>query len=255
MSLHPNMATAPWTAFAGADGNAGCMVYDERWGEHIPVMTSPPLLSPEPEPYLEEIIPEEPLEVLLVNNSRSGAYDLLCRDAAEADVVAFDAEWRPDWHEEDNNPISVLQLAFPESRRVYVVQVGRLGGKLPVAVQMMLVNPAVIKAGFAVDRSDVAKMQRTGIAVTRDSVVDVQCRCAEAIGLLEDMGADTRGVSGAECLGMKKAAQKLLGVEMDKRMACSDWASERLSLDQIRYAALDAWITLRLYYRTVDSVL
>jgi ribonuclease D len=232
------------------------MGYDDNWTEHIPVMTSPPLLSPEPEPYLEEILPEEPSEVLLVNSTRSGSYDLLCRDAAEADVVAFDAEWRPDRSEEDDNPISVLQLAFPESRRVYVVQVGRLGGKLPVAVQMMLVNPAVIKAGYAVDRSDVAKMQRTGIAVTRDSVVDVQCRCAEAIGFFDDRkNQDSRGVSGAESLGMKKSAQKLLGVEMDKRMACSDWASERLSVDQIRYAALDAWITLRLYYRTADSVL
>lgn len=197
-----------------------------------------------PDEFVFEL-PAEPDEVLVVNSAGSESHRLLCCDAVEADTVAFDAEWRPDWSGSDN-PISVLQLAFPISRRVYVVQVGRLGGKLPVEVQMMLVNPRVTKAGFAVDRSDIAKLQRTGIAVTRDSVVDVQGRCAEALGFLN---VDTSGGIQAETLGLKRAAGRLLGVEMDKRLACSDWACDRLTPGQVRYAALDAWVTLRLFYR------
>jgi hypothetical protein len=188
-----------------------------------------------------EAIPAEPSEVYLVNAWGTAAFHHLKKDATEAAVVAFDAEWRPDWSGSDN-PISVLQLAFPKTKRVYVLQVQLLGGKLPVEVQMMLVNPGVTKVGFGVDAADTAKLQRTGIAVTRDSVVDVQPGCAKAISLL------TGDRAQAGPTGLKRAAQQLLGVTMDKRLACSDWASDRLTADQIRYAALDAWVTLRLFY-------
>jgi hypothetical protein len=198
-----------------------------------------------------EQIPEEPDDVLVVNNVHGRAHELLCRDSQEAEIVAFDAEWRPDWHWGSDNPVSVLQLAFPTSRRVYVVQVGRLVGKLPVSVQMMLVNPRVTKVAFAVDRADRAKMQRTGIAVTRDSVIDVQELCAAHLGLLDGAGDAKTGASAAERLGLKVAADRLLGVQLDKSLACSDWSSDRLTPDQVRYAALDAWVTLRLYYRTL----
>jgi len=183
-------------------------------------------------------LPEEPTEVLVVNSYSSGAYHSLCSDARAADLVAFDAEWAPDHTWGSDNPISVLQLAFPLSRRVYVVQLERLQRRLPKEVQMMLVNPEVRKVGFAVDGNDRAKMARSGIAVTNGSVTDVQAQCAAVLGI----------GSGARSLSLKNAASGLLGfkLEKDKRLSCSDWAVMELTPEQVRYAALDAWVTLRL---------
>lgn len=183
---------------------------------------------------------DEPDEVLVVNSSSSGAYSSLCADAKIADLVAFDAEWAPDHAYGSDNPISVLQLAFPISRRAYVIQLDRINGKLPNEVQMMLVNPEVRKIGFAVDFNDRQKMARSGIAVTKGSVIDVQDLCAAAMGLQ----------SGSKSLSLKNAALGLLGYQLlkDKRLSCSDWAKSELTPQQVRYAALDAWVPLRLCY-------
>jgi len=185
-------------------------------------------------------ISDEPDEVLVVNSSSSGAYSSLCADAKIADLVAFDAEWAPDHTYGSDNPISVLQLAFPLSRRAYVIQLDRINGRLPNEVQMMLVNPEVRKVGFAVDINDRAKMARSGIAVTKGSVIDVQEFCGAALGLN----------GGGKSLSLKNAALGLLGYQLlkDKRLSCSDWAKSELTPQQVRYAALDAWVPLRLCY-------
>jgi hypothetical protein len=190
-----------------------------------------------------DTLTEEPGRVMVVNSTSSGAYAQLGSEAATADLVAFDAEWVPDWTMGSDNPISVLQLAFPSSRRVYVLQLEPLGRKLPQAVQMMLVNPEVTKVGFAVSHKDTEKLMRSGIVVTKGSIVDVQDRCAAALGV---------AWSTRSSLSLKRAAQSLLGcvLDKDKRCACSDWSSEKLTPEQVRYAALDAWVALRLYYRT-----
>jgi hypothetical protein len=185
-------------------------------------------------------INQEPDEVLVVNSISSGAYASLCADAKIADLVAFDAEWAPDHIKGSDNPISVLQSAFPISRRAYVIQLDRINGRLPNEVQMMLVNPEVRKVGFAVDFNDRAKMARSGIAVTKGSVIDVQELCAAALGV----GHSPKGLS------LKHAALGLLGYQLlkDKRLSCSDWAKNELTPQQVRYAALDAWVPLRLCY-------
>lgn len=185
-------------------------------------------------------LPEEPGEILIVNSESSGAYASLCADAEKADLVAFDAEWRPDYAKGDDNPISVLQLAFPSSRRVYVLQLNKIRNRLPQAVKLMLVNPGVSKVGWAVGYRDAAKLERSNIALTKGSVIDVQPWCANALQLADP----------PETLSLKRAASGILGFNLakDKRCTCSDWASEKLTAEQIRYAALDAWVALRLYY-------
>jgi len=189
-----------------------------------------------------EAFPAEPEAILVVKSMSSGSCASLCADAASADCVAFDTEWAPDQYYGSDNPISVMQLAFPASRRVYVLQLGSLSGRLPPSVQMMLVNPEVTKVGFAVDNKDAEKLRRSGIAVTSSSVVDLQERCALAMGIS----------SNAKSLSLKQATQSLLGFNLkkDKQLTCSDWASTELTPEQVQYAALDAWVTLRLFYHT-----
>lgn len=189
------------------------------------------------------VLPEEPSAICVVNSLTSGACASLCTEAEAADLVGFDAEWVPDWTRASNNPISVLQLAFPESGRVYVIQLGCLDRQLPQAVQLMLLNPGVTKVGFACSFKDMAKFASSSIVVTRDSVLDMQTRCAALLGVPR---------VASHSLSLKNAARELLGFELRKEKchSCSDWSSETLTPEQVRYAALDAWVALRLYYRT-----
>eukprot|EP00929_Paragymnodinium_shiwhaense_P103282 TRINITY_DN66674_c0_g1_i1.p1 TRINITY_DN66674_c0_g1~~TRINITY_DN66674_c0_g1_i1.p1 ORF type:complete len:702 (+),score=131.13 TRINITY_DN66674_c0_g1_i1:132-2237(+) len=185
-------------------------------------------------------LPLEPCRILVVNNSRCEAYSWLLEDIAQADVVGFDSEWVPEWGTDADHPISVLQLAFPFRRWVYVIQLGKSRGKLhrlPPEVQRMLVNPEVLKVGFAVGRNDMVKLKQCGIGVGDVTAVDTQSLCEWLLGW---------HASGS--LGLGHAARLLLGINMvkDKRISCSDWDREVLTPDQIRYAAMDAWVPLQL---------
>eukprot|EP00928_Gymnodinium_smaydae_P064164 TRINITY_DN47578_c0_g1_i1.p1 TRINITY_DN47578_c0_g1~~TRINITY_DN47578_c0_g1_i1.p1 ORF type:complete len:257 (-),score=50.49 TRINITY_DN47578_c0_g1_i1:149-919(-) len=236
MAVLPREAYFPWMQTAGGAGmlwHSGVPMPVTALKDTMPASAQD--WKPEP---LSSNYPEEPRHVLLVNSTSSGAYASLCADAGSADLVAFDTEWAPDWNKSSDNPISVMQLAFPQSQRVYVIQFEQLECRLPREVQMMLVNPGVTKVGFAVSKRDAAKLERTGIAVTQASVLDVQEKCAAALGL--PWGSWTS-------LSLGRAADKLLGYKLDKQCACSDWSSEKLTPQQVRYAALDAWVALRLY--------
>eukprot|EP00490_Sorites_sp_Unknown_P014508 CAMPEP_0114646982 /NCGR_PEP_ID=MMETSP0191-20121206/5505_1 /TAXON_ID=126664 /ORGANISM="Sorites sp." /LENGTH=206 /DNA_ID=CAMNT_0001859975 /DNA_START=128 /DNA_END=748 /DNA_ORIENTATION=+ len=173
-------------------------------------------------------------EIQVVNSQTSRACDALRHDSMLADLVAFDAEWVPDF-KGSNHPISVLQFAFPSSCKVYVVQLARVGN-LPAEVQVMLVNPGVTKVGFGVDFKDTEKLATTGISVYQDSIFDVQHCCARLLGFSRP--------------GLRRAAQELLGyaLKKDRRCCLSDWSASELSMEQVEYAALDAWVTLRLFY-------
>jgi hypothetical protein len=226
-SSQPQSAPRNWDNPAAAAYSGRGRSFSANWGSSNNSWTNGQTLS------------EEPSEVLLVNSESSGAYRSLISDIYEADLVGFDAEWVPDFKWGSDNPISVLQLAFPYSGRVFVLQLGRLL-RLPQEVQMMLVNPGVTKVGFACDQNDIAKLSRSGIAITKGSVVDIRAWCASALQLNE------------ETLGLKRAANDLLGFDLkkSKRCTCSDWSSMFLTPEQIHYAALDAWVALRLYYAT-----
>lgn len=184
----------------------------------------------------------EPSKVLVVNHQESDAYDALCIDANSADTVAFDAEWCPDKGQMSDNPVSIIQLAFPDSKCVYILQLGRLGGQLPPAVRKMLLDPGVTKVGFAVGVKDSAKFARSGIPFVKESIVDVRTSSATALKIR------------ADSLSLKRASELLLGYKLKKSWSstCSDWASETLTSEQIDYAAFDAWVTLRLYYNNLE---
>ncbi|CAE7423548.1 RH56 [Symbiodinium natans] len=49
--------------------------------------------------------------------------------------------------------------------------------------------------------------------------------------------------------GLSKLAQKLLGKPLDKSLQVSDWKMRPLTAEQLQYAALDAWVLLRILDR------
>lgn len=171
----------------------------------------------------------------------------LRRLASSADLVAFDCEWRPS--SPHSAGVHVLQLAFAKSRTVYVMQVGLLGARMPVEVLQMFVRPSCTVVGFGVGEDVIRLRHLSGALSSLDAhtdIVDIQCLAGARAFLMEHGREGNYGTRGGT---LDRVSQVLLGQTMNKdpMLTCSDWSASTLSHEQITYAAMDAWTTLRLY--------
>ena len=71
----------------------------------------------------QEELGEYPTSIHLVSHESSEAFQKLQEEAAAATLVAYDAQWSPDFDEGNDNPIALLQLAFPWTGNTYVVAI------------------------------------------------------------------------------------------------------------------------------------
>jgi len=183
----------------------------------------------------------EPQDICVVNSAEGGAFRQLAYDAACTDIVGFDSEWLPDWSSDSDHPVAVLQLAFPLPRRVYVLQLGYLRD-LPREVRHMLANPEVLKVGYGIAFRDLPKLRKSNIFLAEEATLDLQGVCEAMLGWPQM--ARQPGSLGLNC-----AADMILGhcMNKNKMISCSDWDRPKLTPAQIKYAAMDAWITLCLY--------
>ncbi|MDD3313577.1 3'-5' exonuclease, partial [Pseudodesulfovibrio sp.] len=166
---------------------------------------------------------EGPVSVIRSEKQRACALREMEREA----VLGFDTETRPVFRKgKKPGPPSLVQLAT--SARVYVFQIG----VLPICNGLcdLLADDRVIKTGVAV-RDDVLGLQRLA-EFTPAGFVD-----------LSDISAG----ANMQTHGLRNLAANLLGFRISKSAQCSNWAKDRLSPQQVAYAATDAWISRELY--------
>lgn len=198
----------------------------------------------DPDSWLGVELAEYPNDISLVSKDESEAHARLVQEAATATVVAYDIQWSPDFDAETDNPIALLQLAFPTSGNTYVLQLPMLNLGLPPQVRRLFESSAVTCVGFCADVIDVQKFESSGIRVHRGTLIDVQPWC-EA-----EMGENSSVMQGWR-VGLKRASTCVLDFEMDKTstVASSNWEREELTTAQVEYGAMDVWVALRLYQR------
>lgn len=198
----------------------------------------------DPDAWLGVELAEYPNDIALVSKDGSEAHNRLVQEAATATVVAYDIQWSPDFDEQSDNPIALLQLAFPGSGNTYVLQLPMLDQGLPATVRRLFESSAVTCVGFCADVIDVAKFQTSGVRIHRGTLIDVQPWC-EA-----EMGENNSVLQGWR-VGLKRASTCVLDFEMDKTstVASSNWEREELTTAQVEYGAMDVWVALRLYQR------
>jgi len=173
-------------------------------------------------------------------------YDFLVKDAATTDLVAFGARWLPTLqanHGSTKRAAGVLEVAFPQSRRVYLLQL-QLLEQLPDEVRLMFANPEVLKVHFGQDTGDEGRLRSSGCTPAEATLYDIQGACAVLTGVsAEAPGEELRSLS------LSGAASEILEHEMntDESIACSDWGSTELTLQQICFASMEAWVTLLLF--------
>ncbi|NOU59435.1 3'-5' exonuclease [Marinifilum caeruleilacunae] len=141
-------------------------------------------------------------------------------------VLGFDTETRPSFKKGKVNDVALLQLAA--NSKTFLFRINKIG--LPAEIIDLLKNPDIIKVGAAI-KDDIRGLQKLNDF--------------DANGFLELQ--DYVSNFGIESFSLKKLSAIVLNFRISKRQQVSNWEAETLSPGQLRYAATDAWVSLKIF--------
>ena len=150
------------------------------------------------------------------------------KSLSQVSLLGFDTETRPAFRKGQKFPPSLLQLATGEE--VFLFQLKHTG--LPESLITILCNPAIIKAGVALD-FDLLSLQALQIFQPRG---------------FYDLAKIARH-KGIKNQGLRGLAAVVCGIRISKSARTTNWANNNLTLQQIQYAATDAWVGREIYRR------
>lgn len=143
-------------------------------------------------------------------------------------AIGFDTECRPSFSKGESYPVSLLQLSSENEAFLFRLNKISFEGELVE----LLGNGNIKKVGVAI-RDDIKALQKL--------------HSFEAAGFIEL--ADLAKENKIENLGLRSMAAFLLGFKISKRAKLSNWAQDKLTVAQERYAATDAWVGLKIYQK------
>lgn len=147
-----------------------------------------------------------------------------------AAVIGFDSESKPTFRkgEESTGP-HLIQLATDDHAWLFQV----VNAEAHPLLREILESPTLLKVGFGLGNDRSALKRRLDI-VPRN---------------LLDLGEKLRGPGHRGTVGAKVAVAHFFGqrFQKSKKTGTSNWAARRLDERQLRYAANDAHVALRLY--------
>ncbi len=149
-------------------------------------------------------------------------------DLAQTALAGIDTETRPSFRPGESHRPSLVQVAT--ARAVYLFQVQQRD--CSTVLRELLENEKTVKAGVSL-AYDLRQLKQV-FAFDEKAVVDVG-HAAKRQGL--------------EQTGVRNLAALFLGLRIPKGAKTTNWASQRLTPQQIAYAATDAWVCRELYLR------
>ncbi len=171
---------------------------------------------------------EGPIRVVRTEEELADALD----EMAGETLLGFDTETRPVFKKgKKPGPPSLLQLATAECAYVFQIRPLSLGKEL---------------CRILADRS----VTKTGVAV-RDDILGLQRHARFKPSGFVDL-SDITAKHNMQTHGLRNMAANLLGFRISKSAQCSNWAKDRLTKQQVNYAATDAWISRELYLALDD---
>jgi ribonuclease D len=135
------------------------------------------------------------------------------------------------------DPLCVVQLCGPDGA-AHVVQLGRPAYDAP-NLKRLLSDPGVLKL-FHFGRFDIAMFE------LHLGVVTAPVYCTKIASKLARTYTDRHG--------LKDVVKELLGVDLSKAQQSSDWGADKLSPEQVAYAAADV-IHLHALRTRLDAML
>jgi RNA polymerase sigma factor for flagellar operon FliA len=174
-------------------------------------------------------------EVRLVRSSEDAEAAMAALLACDA--IGFDTESKPTFRKgEVSTGPHLVQLA--SDSHAYLFQVGANAASSPAAAVLhaVLESPAIVKVGFGL--GDDLRRLRAKLGIETRNVIDL----ATALRAVQ-------GTSERNAWGAKTAVARFFGRRLQKsrRITTTNWATPRLSEQQILYAADDAHVALRIY--------
>ena len=146
-------------------------------------------------------------------------------------LLGFDTESRPSFKKGQSFPVSLIQLGG--ENHVWLFQVQKFDDH--ERLWNLLANPAVIKAGVAI-QDDIKKLQDLH-PFAPSGFVEIATMTQQA-GILNT--------------GLRSLAALLLNARISKRAQVSNWARPTLTDTQIQYACTDAWMSRRIYQHMLN---
>lgn len=166
---------------------------------------------------------EGAIEVIRTEKQRTRAL----KDIEGETLLGFDTETRPVFKKGKRpGPPSLVQLATDSC--AYIFQINLL--PLCNGLCDLLAEESIIKTGVAV-RDDILGLQRLAEF--------------EPAGFIDL--SDISAGANMQTHGLRNMAANLLGFRISKSAQCSNWAKEKLTTQQVNYAATDAWVSRELY--------
>jgi ribonuclease D len=171
-------------------------------------------------------------EILLLEN-RDENFQKAVEYLKNQKILGFDTETKPSFHSnEKRNMVALLQLSGEE--KAILLRLTKLG--LPPEIADILSDCRILKIGAAI-HDDIKGLQ--------------QYHKFSAAGF-EDLQLLGRDWGIAE-----KSVRKMSAIILEKRVSksqqLSNWESVQLTNSQVQYAAVDAWVCLKMYQKLQET--
>lgn len=152
--------------------------------------------------------------------------DKVARVLSEHRHLGFDTETKPSFTRGQSHKVALLQLATETD--VYLFRLHQTG--VTAGMAALLSDKAVAKIGVAVSQ-DIRQLKRWR-PFNEGGFLDLQ---------------DFVKPFGIESNGLSKLAGIVLGCRISKAQQLSNWENGELTSGQMRYAAIDAWASYRIF--------
>lgn len=149
-------------------------------------------------------------------------------------ILGFDTETKPSFKKGRVNNVALLQLAA--NSRTFLFRINKIG--LPKQLLDLLADPNIIKVGAAI-KDDIKGLQKVN-DFDANGFLELQ----EYVSKFE-----------IESFSLKKLSAIVLNFRISKRQQVSNWEAEELSFGQLKYAATDAWVSLKIFEKLKASLL
>ncbi len=187
-----------------------------------------PILSNDDLRNLPLIQFEGPVRILNTPEQTDKAVEVL----RQHKILGFDTETRPAFVKRQTHKVALLQLATPSE--AFLFRMPHTG--IPDSLAGLLSDPNILKIGVAIGQ-DIEILKRRKPFVPA-GFLDLQ-------HFVKPFGIESQALT--------KLSGIILGCRISKAQRLSNWESEELSEGQVRYAATDAWICLKIYERLIQK--
>ncbi len=151
----------------------------------------------------------------------------------DSEIIGFDTETRPSFKKGRINKVALLQLS--SSKQAFLFRLN--GNGLHQSIVNLLANEKIVKVGVAI-RDDLKALKKLN-SFEPQAFVELQ---------------DYVKRFDIQSFSLLKLAAIVLGFRISKSKRLSNWEAETLGYGQLKYAATDAWVSLEVYKKLLNSL-